>query len=201
MKKTYLIAALAIIGMLLTLNVGQAHAVVLDTTCYYNLFYYDAGWVKVHPNDTPVYNSSTIWKYSYILENKSTSTADIVWWHVFYDDTHMSSVTQTGIPTGWDKNSGGFQTGVFTDPSYLVQWVSQNNLVYKIAPGSSMIGFEYTFNWSGEDIPGSQHYQVGSRYSSQSSDTIPTPEPASAVLLGVGLVGLAGRFIRNKFKQ
>ncbi len=200
MKRSGLLIAVMVIGMMLSLNAGEAVANPgLESACIYNLFYYSGSdWVQVFPEDNPVYNGSTLWKYSYTLINTTPSpgTNIIDWWHVFTNTTYTSNITQYW-PTGWngDGSENGIPTGVYGNK---VQWSSTDIDVYYLAPGSSLSGFEYTFNWSDLDnIPGSQHYEAGND-GSNSGETTPTPEPASVMLLSMGLFGFVGA-LRRKF--
>lgn len=182
--------------MLTGVSAGTSYALpVLDSTAIYRLFYQDISlnWVEVLPWESPAFGGDTLWKYSYTINNLPSSTAKITWWHVFYDTDLTSSITQTGIPTGWTSdgvgsNDSGTPTGVY---STKVQWGSDDVNTYRLLPGESMSDFEYTFKWAGETIPGVQHYEAGNG-SSESGTTTPVPEPSSVLLLSMGILGLFG---------
>jgi hypothetical protein len=145
---------------------------------------------------------ANLWQYDYTITNDTLGIAiDELSIHFTYGS--YESIAVSSSPSDWDVLEAQ-PDDIFGAPDD--GFVDALALVSGIAPGSTLSGLSVRFNWLGDDAPGSQYFEVlapdiydvldsGSTTPASSS---PVPEPATLLLFGSGLAGLAG--IRKKFK-
>ena len=120
-----------------------------------------------------------------------------------YVTLDKSDDTTTGNHNGWLTITGqGTTSGTFTIDS--AAWTTYGTILFALKSGEGQLDpdwavFTLAFgtlsgNWS---LSGNQSLSHANLYGGGDPVNIPTPEPASMVLLGTGLLGLAARMRRS----
>lgn len=139
--------------------------------------------------------SGNLWQYDYTITN-DTLTDEIYEFSIYYAYGSYENITVYSAPEDWDV--------IAFDPEEIFGYpddglVDGLALATGIAPGSSLSGLSVRFNWLGENTPGAQYFEVidpDTYEALDSGDTTPAaapvPEPATLMLVGAGLLGIAG---------
>ena len=124
-----------------------------------------------------------IWQYDYTLFNTSDPIVDAGFdlYEVFFQFNHSATLSVISLPTGWAEIGGsGFE----------------------ITFSTTLAGFSFQFDYQAGNLPFEATFTNPVDpfnpvvYSGTSA---PVPEPATALLLGTGLVTIAG--FRRKLKK
>jgi len=162
---------------LLLLPVGKSHAIQI---------LYEA-------TDLPDAGSGDLWAYSYTV---SDYTFDMDYGFTIYFDYNEYGAIDPAPPSpnsDWDILTWDPDSGLPDDGAYdAMAWVDAPSLAD---------AFVVSFVWLGTSTPGSQYFEVYDPGFSTvvSGETAPVPEPATLLLVGSGLLGLAG--LRKRAKK
>ena len=139
-----------------------------------------------------------IWQYDYTLFNTSDPIVDAGFdlYEVFFQFNPLATLSVISLPTGWAEIGGsGFEITFSTTPG-------PPPLGNDIAPATFLAGFSFQFDYQAGNLPFEATFTNPVDpfnpvvYSGTSA---PVPEPATALLLGTGLVTIAG--FRRKLKK
>lgn len=134
-----------------------------------------------------------LWRYDYTLYNTSDPIADAGFdlfdFFLTFDPTR--SLTMITLPTGWEIIAGAGLADIFSaNPG-------PSPIGTDIAPGESLSGFSFAFNYRAGDLPFETLFvnPLGDP-ASYAGTTAPVPEPSTLLLLGSGVGAIT--YLRGK---
>jgi hypothetical protein len=139
-----------------------------------------------------------IWQYNYTVTNAADPVADAGFnlYDVFFTFDPTVTFTITSLPFDWDAIDGPG----FADAYSLLPGAP--SVGADIAPGTSLSGFIFQFDDRVGDLPFEVTFENPADLLNPvlySGTSAPIPEPATLLLIGTGLVGLAAS--RKKFRK
>ena len=126
-----------------------------------------------------------IWRYDYSL---TVPPLDFDQFTLYFDATQFKDLTAVSGPMGWDMLALEPDTALPADG--LLDGL---HLAGPLVHGATFTGFSVQVLYLGQGVPGPQSYDLldsASLWVVQSGVTSPVPEPRSALLLLVGVLGL-----------
>jgi hypothetical protein len=142
---------------------------------------------------------SDLWQYTYSISDHTFN--EFEGFQVFFDYGLYEDIIPQNSPGDWDVISW--------DPDLILG--APDDGVYDgmaLAPNASLSdNFIVTFSWLGNDMPGSQYFEIYNdafdvvEFGQTAPAAAPVPEPATLALMGTGLVGLAGMRKKQKAKN
>jgi hypothetical protein len=128
------------------------------------------------------------YQYDYVVENDKAIVLDN--FSLFFDVETMRNITVLGTLDNWYADV--FQPDIaIPDNGFIDSYTYKNPL----AKGESQTGLSVSFDWTGQEVPLSQRFEV---YDSEwnlleigyTSSLAIVDEPATALLFSLGLIGL-----------
>lgn len=146
---------------------------------------------------TILYNTTNVigntWEYAYTVSN-DTVPSDINEVVILFDYGLYENIGVVSSPSDWDT--------IAVQPDLIFDYPDNGYadslaLVSGITPGSSLSGLTISFDWIGSDTPGAQSFEILDPNTFDIVDSgntapAPVPEPATLLLLGTGLLSMAG---------
>ncbi|MHC4836310.1 MAG: PEP-CTERM sorting domain-containing protein, partial [Planctomycetota bacterium] len=138
---------------------------------------------------------SDSWQYTYTVTNNSISEG-LEAFTIWFDDAlygNLAATSPSEITTAWDEIVVQPDPLLTDDGYYDALEISGGAILL----GQTLGGFSVTFDWLGQNSPGSQYFEVfdPTDYTTPIAIGNTVPEPATVLLLTLG--GLALR--RRKF--
>ncbi len=98
--------------------------------------------------------SGNTWEYTYTADNTASATT-VEEFTTYFDYTSYNSLNSTATPTGWDPLAIQPDPGLPDDGFYDALSTTGG-----LAQGEKQGGFTVQFNYTGNDIPSGQYYEV-----------------------------------------
>ncbi len=142
------------------------------------------------------------WEYMYTITNDTLAT-DINEFSILFAYGLYENIAVVNSPADWDVIAFDPDL-IFGNPDDGI--VDALALASGLAPGSTLGGLTVSFNWLGSNAPGTQYfmifdpstYEVLDSGNTTPASAAPVPEPTTLILIGTGLLGIAG--MRKKFR-
>jgi hypothetical protein len=133
-----------------------------------------------------------LWQYSYTVADNTFNQDD--GFTIYFDYGLYTGIDPISASSDWDA--------IGWDPDIILSVSGFYDAVSLVNTASLTEPFVVSFIWLGNGIPGAQLYDVYdstfTTIESGSTTPAPVPEPASLILVGTGLMGLAR--LRNRKK-
>jgi hypothetical protein len=144
-----------------------------------------------------------MWQYDYTLTNASDPIADAGYdlYDVWFEFDSAATFTVLSLPSNWDLIDGsGF------GESFSL-YFGTPPIGSDIAPGESLSGFSFLFDYQAGALPFEATFVDPTDFftpiitnGNSSLSATPAPEPTTLLLVGIGLVGIAG-FRKKKLRR
>lgn len=125
-----------------------------------------------------------LWQYEYTVSDNTFNIGEV--FTIWFDLDLYERITPISANAEWDPIALQPDPGIPDDGAYDAEALINN--------ASLSDAFVVSFLWLGSDAPGTQSFEVYDADFNliESGETAPIPEPGTIVLLGIGLLGLAG---------